>query len=44
MRKFFSGKKYVFERFASQIILYIFPLKNIGELRENERGFYSGLY
>jgi hypothetical protein len=43
MRKYFSNKRYEFEGFNPNIIFFVFPIKNIDELRDNKRGFYSGL-
>ena len=43
MQQYFTKNTYLFEGFDPQIILYIFPLKDLAKLRDNEGGFYSGL-
>lgn len=43
IQRYFSNKDYSFEGFDPRIILYIFPLKDIAKLRDNEGGFYHGL-
>ena len=43
MQQYFTKNIYLFEGFNPQIILYIFPLKDLTKLRNNEGGFYSGL-
>lgn len=43
MQQYFSQNVYSFEGFKPQIILYIFPLKDLTKLRDDKGGFYRGL-
>jgi len=43
MQRYFTKHTYSFEGFSPQIILYIFPLKDLEKLRDNKVGFYHGL-
>jgi len=42
IKKYFEGKKYVFEGFSPQLLYFAFPLEDIDGLR-GEEGFYEGL-
>jgi len=43
IKNFYSERRYEFEGFEPKVILYIFPIKDIEKLRDEEGGFYRGL-
>lgn len=43
IQRFFMKKSYFFSGFSPNIIIYIFPIKDVQKLRDNSGGFYSGL-
>lgn len=44
IREYFQNKKYSFDGFEPEIVIYIFPIEDIQRLRDKEIGFYDGLH
>lgn len=43
MKVYFNNQSYLFTGFLPEIIFYVFPIEDIGRLRNEEKGFYAGL-
>lgn len=44
IKDYFNSHKYSFTGFSPDIVFYVFPIENIERLRDEENGFYAGLY
>ncbi len=44
IQKYYLSHKYEFEGFSPEILFYIFPIQDLGRIRNRETGFYAGLH